>query len=581
MDYNTQMKNFYKNQLSEYKKDTFAYNELELDLNSSNFGFGTYKTPRAKRNLKRVELNEQRQAIIKEKTIKLYKEISSFLSKKRGKHLLDIKLPSSETELQQLQVNRRNYSKSISSYNFTPKKINFFIISEPIPGIPNYGNRTILTEEESKYLEFYEAIWRGDVNTIEKLTIRQPIGKQVHVCCQTSLTHRTPLQIAILRNNSTIIKRLLEISVEQFTPFTPPNKQKKGDKVPLINNFDLMMAINLKPGRYLDPSGLPLDEKYEPLDPNAPVTQLNCITSPSALLKAKEKSGRNLLHIAGLLKQSESSVKALLAVIKEKKIVNQLFEYSDHPKHKSQESKDVITVLLLDRDSHSLTPFEIAIASGACNLAQIFLENKGIEINTLSLQEKREIYEGLDVGGKKMDWAKEHQAPQKTVYNRTPFHIAAAYDQEDSLNYLFSDSLKKTYQNLFPNNQEVASYFSPQQEDSIGLTPLHYATNAKASQALKTLIAWDKKLGLGLINKLDKSGHSALHMAASQGFEDQVQILLEGRADFKLTDSKRGWNPLHFAVWLGEKEPIQVLLKYVDKETSKEINFRLMKFSFF
>lgn len=179
----------------------------------------------------------------------------------------------------------------------------------------------------------------------------------------------------------------------------------------------------------MDQEGNPLDEQYQPLDPNAPVMRLNCITSPSTFLKFQDRQQRNVLHSAALTNQGDQLVPKLFDLIKQMKIVNTLYDESDHPKQKS-EPKDLIQSMLLARDSNQFTPLEVAIGNGVTSLAELYLSNKGIDVRIKS--QEKDDYEGLDVGGKKMDWAKEHQAPQKQKYDGSAFHIAVFYGKRNA-----------------------------------------------------------------------------------------------------------------------------------------------------
>ncbi len=57
-------------------------------------------------------------------------------------------------------------------------KISFSAIPEVIPG--QWGRTYVYPDEEQKdYLALYEAVYHGDISTIEKLTIKRDVGKQV------------------------------------------------------------------------------------------------------------------------------------------------------------------------------------------------------------------------------------------------------------------------------------------------------------------------------------------------------------------------------------------------------------------
>jgi hypothetical protein len=88
-----------------------------------------------------------------------------------------------------------------------------------------------------------EAVWKGDLKTINKLTLDKEIGKQVHVACCASLTGRTSLHLALERGHTKVLIRLLEIAQEQFTPLNFKEK-KKDDKTPALNNYELSRLMD-------------------------------------------------------------------------------------------------------------------------------------------------------------------------------------------------------------------------------------------------------------------------------------------------------------------------------------------------
>jgi hypothetical protein len=146
-----------------------------------------------------------------------------------------------------------------------------------------------------KYRQLFEAVWKGDIPTIEKLTIKEKLTQQVHIASCSSYTQRSPLHIAVERNLPDVAKRLIEIAIEQYTPLEIPTKDDK--KTPAINNYELSnlmesIKVNLdlfllifQPGFWLDTKGLSVFQERKAVDPNTPVKQINCVTSPSTILK--------------------------------------------------------------------------------------------------------------------------------------------------------------------------------------------------------------------------------------------------------------------------------------------------------
>lgn len=104
-------------------------------------------------------------------------------------------------------------------------------------------------------------------------------------------------------------------------------------------------------------------------------------------------------------------ISQVLKFIQEKKISEHCYE--DEPTADDQKGftpKDLILQLLFDRDNQQFTPFEVAIATGKIQPAKILLENGGIgNESNFEEEDQEDQYEGLDVGGKKMDWALEHR----------------------------------------------------------------------------------------------------------------------------------------------------------------------------
>lgn len=104
-------------------------------------------------------------------------------------------------------------------------------------------------------MEFFEAVKRGDIAKIEELTIKQPIGKQVHVCSVSMTSRRSPIMVAVMAKNSKVAVRLLEIATEQYTPL--PTKKDDKDKNSLVmNNYELANLMQNFQVRFSHPFSL-------------------------------------------------------------------------------------------------------------------------------------------------------------------------------------------------------------------------------------------------------------------------------------------------------------------------------------
>jgi ankyrin repeat protein len=186
---------------------------------------------------------------------------------------------------------------------------------------------------------------------------------------------------------------------------------------------------------------------------------------------------------------------------------------STHPKQKGQ-SSDLLDKLLFTFDNHSLTPFELAIAKGNIDAASQLLPYGPLDVPSakaaVAKQAKAEkknddddFYEGLDVGGKKMSWVSEHRALPKRMRPRTCLHIAAAYDQVKSIEYLLDEKTYKTWEkNAYADSKKPdtndAVDFDLSAKDERGRNAIHYAVMNKKKNALKVLLEMDKKPKKGL-----------------------------------------------------------------------------------
>lgn len=107
----------------------------------------------------------------------------------------------------------------------------------------------ISDEDQKKYEPLFEAIVKGDVAAVEKLTIKKPIGQQLHVMTfiQDPTSSRiSPLMLAsdapmlkkvILMTDLISLFQLIEIAHEQFTPLSV--EEASPAKKAALNNFDL------------------------------------------------------------------------------------------------------------------------------------------------------------------------------------------------------------------------------------------------------------------------------------------------------------------------------------------------------
>ena len=194
-----------------------------------------------------------------------------------------------------------------------------------------------------------------------------------------------------------------------------------------------------------------------------------------------------------------------------------------------------------------------------------------------------DYYHGLNVGGKKVNWALELQprAQKPKIPRASAIHYAAYFNQPASIEFLLKyDQLLPhllvkfvltcvrreaepiwdeylTKNNIVKLNKE--RYFTPVIADEDDRTPIHYAASRNSAKALRTLLA--SKESFDVINNKTKRGETALHMAAKNGYLECLTLLLAAKADITIKDKERGWNALHFVTASGSSQCLGIILK--------------------
>ena len=177
----------------------------------------------------------------------LWKEIKSIILKYNAIRIEDVKVDSADHELSQHMSHRNNYPhnygyRAHNTSSYTPSyAITFSNVQESVGTFHSWSRA--YTSHQEVYLELFDAVWKGDVKKVKALTIEKEIGKQAHICSYSNFTHRTPLHLAIEKNNSEMVQLVLDIALKQFTPMKFKAKKTEEKGAPLINNYDLSVMM--------------------------------------------------------------------------------------------------------------------------------------------------------------------------------------------------------------------------------------------------------------------------------------------------------------------------------------------------
>ncbi|KAJ5078547.1 ankyrin repeat ph and sec7 domain containing protein secg-related [Anaeramoeba ignava] len=581
--------------LSKMEPKSFIYNELEsycknLEIEAEQFSF--YSFPDYSLSFENDNLIEDEKkpliknfafnALQREQTrLELLKEIEEYLKSKNAKNFVDIELnpDSVDSYLITQQTNmknpssweyRRRYVSYTSSYRTEFDNISrvlenetsidkqfpvrFFSLSESIFG--HYINSSCYVDNlQPMYLELFEAVSKGDIETVENLTIKKPIGEQLQIASYVEYSRRTPLHIAVENNHPQMLRKLIEILTLQFTPLQ--NEAETTKYLPMINNQDLIrMKKHMKPRYHVDQLG---QKKYQPVDELRNIEQemkeLNCVISPSTTITSSSALHMNVLDLAIEKNNFECCEIILESCQKLDKSGNQV----SYEKTLLQHAQHTITYKILFQ-VYKFIPFEHAIQKGNIKVAQKLLEFGGV----YSKETKNpKTYKGLNIDGKKHRWHQEHYE-HEYVRSKNALFIASYFNQPESIEYLV-DEAKKQWKNLFSEKLETHQFpesLSLEPQENWEYSAMHYAVSNKSLKAIEAIVKHDE---FDLLNAPLKNGLTPLMMASILGDHEVVDLLLKLGAKVELTDPS-GWTALHYCCGFNSHECIKVFMKHLSKE---------------
>ena len=402
-------------------------------------------------------------------------QIQKILIKNEAKEFILMKFPKNSIfDLEQTKIKKKKEKKEEKEKSPTRKhkkekknkekikyKFKHMDAIHPDPTLPN---------QITKYENLYKSIIDDDLNGIDKATIKIKKGVPAIVCSILSIkiNHNkfkyNPLHIAMQLNRADTLRLLLSISQSQFTP----KIKKEDEKRAMMNNYSLtkMMQQGIKMKHYLNEDGLlDEDEEENKVDPNSSTNFISfagtreLITNNLIDYFGIHKEIYNIFHIAAYY-NSVDACKALIQYIEANiEFPNDFIQTELH------------------LSTHGFTPFNLAIARENFEIAELLLQyGAGIKADYNDYE-----YEGLDVGGKKMDWVKDHFVTQKK--NISPLMVAARLGKINSLEFLVkkAPSIWKNYfYKIYPDTLDdefvSPSEFNLRYCDYKKGTPLQVAT---------------------------------------------------------------------------------------------------------
>ncbi|PRP87864.1 ankyrin repeat protein [Planoprotostelium fungivorum] len=323
----------------------------------------------------------------------------------------------------------------------------------------------ISEEDQKKYESLFEAIVKGDVAAVEELTIKKPIGQQLHVMAFIQDPTSSRVSPLLLASDAPMLKKFTPLNVEEASPA----------KKAALNNFDLSKLSSMRPGDYLNSKG---EKKGKKGKKNAAGEyQINCDVNP------KEALDDNLIRFTLKDSKNVEMFKAILdAKTDNERWLHQIFKR--HPLTYAVQNKNKEAIDLI------------------------------IEYSTkIPIVEKVEQYEGLDVAGKKSQWASEYQGAQKEVVKENPILMALDNKQLEMAQHLFDKYTKKGHKD------NDGGWVIQLQWDNIGKGIIdrfvQTANTEERRTFLSQLIDEDEKRKTEFLDKVDKGEYPLLRTARS------------------------------------------------------------------
>jgi len=196
-----------------------------------------------------------------------------------------------------------------------------------------------------------------------------------------------------------------------------------------------------------------------------------------------------------------------------------------------QRLSEIESIDVSEKDSSGLSPLDHASISGDPRMLSILLSSI---VGKAAEQAASGNFKGAEIFQEISKEMALYRTPD--LFDGSPLHRAA-----------FTGDIAEMEKHL--------QFFSVNQTDVKGWTPLHYASLSGKPDAVKWLLAKNAKASIQA-----KDGKTPLHLAAISGAQQIVELLLNEKVPLDAVDHK-GRTPLHYAAGKDSLRTLSLLIK--------------------
>ncbi len=256
--------------------------------------------------------------------------------------------------------------------------------------------------------------------------------------------------------------------------------------------------------------------------------------------------------------------------------------------------EESLIILIQNGAEITLIPdlFPWALKNGFTNIALAIIKNKGFNVNSVDEEGNTPLHYASSAGNKEVSElliSKGANVNCSDNKGKTPLIKAIENNHSGLAEFLLSlgadiNNEHLVYQATRWSSLETLKFLSSKGikfnvSNNQGLTPLHEAVKGNKIDIVNYLLdtgvsintvdnkgntplglATDKDMVKLLFSRGATMDNNALHLALKFDIKEIALKLIAGGADINLSDNDRGWYPLHYAAWTGNKEVAELLI---------------------